>query len=148
MEEKNNKINKKDFAKKSKGFLKEFKEFAVKGNVLDMAVGVIIGGAFGKIVTSLVNDIIMPVISLLIGKVNFENLKFTKKLGEMGVLEIPYGSFIQNLVNFIIIAFSIFLIVKGLNSFNKKEEVKEEEPKKSNEEVLLTEIRDLLKDKN
>lgn len=148
MEEKNNKISKKDLAKKGKGFLKEFKEFAVKGNVLDMAVGVIIGGAFGKIVTSLVNDIIMPVISLLIGKVNFENLKFTKQLGEMGVLEIPYGSFIQNLVNFVIIAFSIFLIVKGLNSLNKKEEEVKEEPKKSNEEVLLTEIRDLLKDKN
>ena len=133
---------------KGKGFLNEFKEFAMKGNVVDLAVGVIIGGAFGKIVTSLVEDIIMPVISLLIGKVNFENLKFQKTLGEIGVLEIPYGRFIQNLVNFIIIAFSIFLIVKLLNRLKKKEEVKEEVkvPEPTKEEMLLTEIRDILKE--
>lgn len=140
--------DKEKIKKETKGFLKEFKDFAVKGNVLDMAVGVIIGGAFGKIVTSLVNDILMPVLSLIIGKVNFENLKFTKDLGAMGKLEIPYGSFIQNLVNFIIIAFSIFLIVKGINKLNNKEEEKEEvKPEKSNEEVLLTEIRDILSKK-
>ena len=138
----------KDIKEKGKGLLNEFKEFAMKGNVLDLAVGVIIGGAFGKIVTSLVEDIIMPVISLIIGKVNFENLKFQKQLGEIGVLEIPYGRFIQNFVNFIIISFSIFLIVKLLNSVKKKEEVKEEvkEVKPTKEEVLLTEIRDILKE--
>lgn len=136
----------KDVKEKSKSFIQEFKEFAMKGNVIDLAVGVIIGGAFGQIVTSLVNDIIMPVISLIIGKVNFENLKFTKQIGEIGTLEIPYGNFIQNLVNFLIISLCIFFMVKGLNALKHEEEVVEEvEEKKSNEEVLLTEIRDLLK---
>lgn len=131
---------------KGKGFIQEFKEFAMKGNVLDMAVGVIIGSAFGKIVSSLVNDIIMPVFSLIIGKVNFENLKFTKQIGEIGTLEIPYGNFIQNLVNFLIISLCIFLIVKLIGSLKHKEEVKEvKEDVPTKEQALLTEIRDLLK---
>ena len=129
--------------------LKDFKEFAFKGNVLDMAIGVIIGGAFGKIVTSLVNDMIMPIISILTGGINFTDLKFiiTPKHGDMAENAIAYGSFIQNVVNFLIIAFCIFLFVRLIEKFKKKEEVKIEAPKKADDVVLLEEIRDLLKAK-
>lgn len=127
--------------------LKEFKEFAMKGNVLDLAVGVIIGGAFGKIVSSLVNDIIMPIVGLLLGGVNFSNLMLS--LGRKGAV-LKYGAFIQSVVDFLIIAATIFLFIKAINSFKKKEEVvaKIEEPAPTKEELLLTEIRDLLKERN
>lgn len=129
--------------------LKDFKEFAFKGNVLDMAIGVIIGTAFGKIVTSLVNDMIMPIISILTGGINFTNLKFiiTPKHGDVAENAIAYGSFIQNVVDFLIIAFCIFLFVRLIEKFKKKEEVKIEAPKKADDIVLLEEIRDLLKAK-
>ena len=122
-------------------FLAEFKKFAFKGNVLDMAVGVIIGGAFGKIVTSLVADIITPAIGLLLGGVDFKTLAW-----QVGEASITYGNFIQNVIDFIIIAFSIFLFIKLIGSFSRKkvEEVKEE-PKKADDILLLEEIRDLLK---
>ena len=121
--------------------IKEFKEFAFKGNVLDMAVGVIIGTAFGKIVTSLVNDIIMPLCSLLLNNIKFTDLKIMLK-GDSAVM---IGNFIQSFVDFVIIALSIFMFVKMINSFKKKEEAKPEEPKGPTSEELLTEIRDLLK---
>ena len=129
--------------------LKDFKEFAFKGNVLDMARGVIIGAAFGKIVTSLVNDLIMPIISILTGGINFTDLKFviTPAHGDMAENAIAYGSFIQNVVDFLIIAFCIFLFVRLIEKFKKKEEVKVEAPKKADDVVLLEEIRDLLKAK-
>ena len=129
--------------------LKDFKEFAFKGNVLDMAIGVIIGAAFGKIVTSLVNDLIMPIISILTGGINFTDLKFviTPAHGDVAENAIAYGSFIQNVVNFLIIAFCIFLFVRLIEKFKKKEEVKVEAPKKADDVVLLEEIRDLLKAK-
>ena len=129
--------------------LKDFKEFAFKGNVLDMAIGVIIGTAFGNIVTSLVKDMIMPIISILTGGINFTDLKFiiTPKHGDVAENAIAYGSFIQNVVDFLIIAFCIFLFVKLIEKFKKKEEVKIEAPKKADDIVLLEEIRDLLKAK-
>ena len=133
--------------------LKDFKEFAFKGNVLDMAIGVIIGGAFGKIVTSLVNDLIMPIISILTGGLNFTDLKYviTPAHGDVAENAIAYGSFIQNVVNFFIIAFCIFMFVKLIEKFKKKEDAKvEEAPAKADDVVLvlLEEIRDLLKAKN
>ena len=121
--------------------LKEFKEFALRGNVLDMAVGVIIGGAFGKIVTSLVNDVIMPIIGIFL-KQSFSSI--TIKL--LGTNEIHIGNFIQNVVDFVIIALSIFMFVKLINKFKKKEEPKPEPPKGPSTEELLAEIRDLLKE--
>ena len=129
--------------------LKDFKEFAFKGNVLDMAIGVIIGGAFGKIVTSLVSDLIMPIISILTGGINFKDLKLviTPAHGDVAENAIMYGSFIQNVVDFLIIAFCIFLFVRLIEKFKKKEEVKAEAPKKADDVVLLEEIRDLLKAK-
>ena len=129
--------------------LKEFKEFISKGNVVDLAVGVIIGGAFGKIVTSLVNDIIMPLIGVIIGGINFTNLSI--KIGES---VIAYGSFIQNIIDFLIIAACIFAFVKfvnkltNLNKVEVKEEPKKEEPKVAEDIKLLIEIRDLLKKQN
>lgn len=134
-------------------FLTDFKEFAMKGNIIDMAVGVIIGGAFGKIVTSLVNDMIMPVISLLTGGDGYKNLKYViTKASEDGSVQevaINYGIFIQNIIDFIIIALSIFVALRVIMKLKKK---KEEEaapapaaPAPSAEETLLTEIRDLLK---
>ena len=131
--------------------LKDFKEFAFKGNVLDMAIGVIIGGAFGKIVTSLVNDLIMPIISILTGGLNFTDLKYiiTPAHGDIAENAIAYGSFIQNVVDFLIIAFCIFIFVRLIEKFKKKEETKvEEAPAKADDVVLLEEIRDLLKAKN
>lgn len=131
--------------------LKDFKEFAFKGNVLDMAIGVIIGGAFGKIVTSLVNDLFMPIISLLTGGISFTDLKYviTPASGDVAENAIAYGSFIQNVVDFLIIAICIFLFVKLIEKFKKKEkEVKKEEvPVKADDIILLEEIRDLLKNK-
>lgn len=130
--------------------LQEFKEFAVKGNALDLAVGVIIGGAFGKIVTSVVNDLIMPLLSIFIGGVNFVDLKYviTPATGDLAEVAFGYGAFIQSIIDFLIIAFAIFLFIKFINSLKKEEAELEEDPappEPSNEEVLLTEIRDLLK---
>lgn len=120
---------------------KEFKAFALKGNVLDLAIGVIIGAAFGKIVTSLVNDLIMPVVGLLVGGVDLNGLHY--KYGE-AVLN--YGTFLQTVIDFIIVSLSIFLFVKVISKFKRKEESKPPVPSApSNEEILLTEIRDLLK---
>lgn len=133
-------------------FIQDFKAFALKGNVVDMAVGVIIGGAFGKIVTSIVNNIIMPPIGVLTGGVDFTDLKFIIKEaeGEAEAVTLNYGQFIQDVVDFLIIAFCIFLMVKGIAALSrKKEEEKAAEPapapEPSAEEKLLTEIRDLLK---
>lgn len=131
--------------------LKEFKEFALKGNVIDLAVGVIIGGAFGKIVSSLVNDILMPVIGVVLGGVSFTDLKYviTPASGDIAEVAILYGSFIQAIVDFLIIAFSIFLFIKLLASRKKKEaEVPPAPPAPAPEVVLLEEIRDLLKTKH
>ena len=138
-----------------KKFLNEFKAFAMRGNVVDMAVGVIIGGAFGKIVTSLVNDIIMPPIGFLLGGVNFKDLsiKLGEKLAEDGktmeAVTLNYGNFIQQTVDFLIIAFCVFLLVKAVMKFTKKneEEPAPAKPEPTAEEKLLTEIRDLLKNK-
>jgi len=127
--------------------LKEFKEFAMRGNVVDMAVGIIIGAAFGKIVSSLVADVIMPPIGMVMGGVDFSDLAFALGEGE-GAAMINYGVFINTVVDFVIIAFAIFMVIKGLNSMKKKEEEKPAAPPKpSAEEVLLTEIRDLLANK-
>jgi len=131
--------------------LKEFKEFAVKGNAVDMAVGIIIGAAFGKIISSMVADVIMPPIGLLVGGVDFTKLAVTLKEAEdkIPAVTLNYGNFIQTTVDFAIIAFAIFMVVKLLNKL-KKEEVAAPapEPSPSKEELLLTEIRDLLKEKN
>ncbi|NLA05187.1 MAG: large-conductance mechanosensitive channel protein MscL [Firmicutes bacterium] len=131
--------------------LQEFKEFAMKGNVMDLAVAVIIGGAFGKIVTSLVDDLLMPVLGLLLGRINLSGFKYViaPAGGDMAESALMYGSFVQSLIDFLIISFSIFLLVKLLSSFKKKKEVEEPPPAEepSREEVLLTEIRDLLKDR-
>lgn len=124
--------------------LKEFKSFALKGNVLDLAIGVIIGAAFGKIVSSLVSDIIMPVIGLLLGGVDLSGLKTT-----IGDATLTYGVFLQTVVDFLIVSFSIFMFIRTLNRFKRKEEAKPEEPALlTKEEELLTEIRDLLKQQN
>jgi len=122
---------------------KEFKTFAVKGNVIDLAIGVIIGGAFGKIVSSLVNDIIMPIVGVLLGGVNLTNLKLT-----YGKATVLYGQFIQTILDFFIVAFSIFMVIKLLSKLKKKkaEEIAEEKaPSIDAKEELLMEIRDLLK---
>lgn len=127
--------------------VKEFKAFAMRGNVIDMAVGIVIGGAFGKIVSSFVADVIMPPIGMLLGRVNFSTLAVTLKeaSGEVAAVTLNYGKFIQTLVDFIIIAFAIFLVVKGMNSMKRKEEAAPAAPPApSKEEVLLTEIRDIL----
>ena len=130
-----------------KKIINEFKEFISKGNVLDLAVGVIIGGAFQKIVTSLVNDVFMPILGIVIGGLDFTNLSIKFKDAT-----INYGLFIQNIIDFLIMAFCIFIIIKLFNNIRKKLEKKEEKkeevkPVKSNEEILLEEIRDLLKEK-
>ena len=137
-------------------FFNEFKEFAVKGNAVDMAVGVIIGGAFGKIVTSIVNDIIMPPIGWLIGGVKFTDLKCDLPSMDLGVeklepVTINYGQFLQTIFDFVIIAFCVFLLVKGINKLARKKAKEEAKPAAppapAAEEKLLTEIRDLLKEK-
>ncbi|MEG2054528.1 MAG: large-conductance mechanosensitive channel protein MscL, partial [Oscillospiraceae bacterium] len=127
------------------------KAFAIKGNVIDMAVGVVIGAAFGKITSSLVNDIIMPAISLITGKVNFADLAWTFQSLQEGAapIVVKYGMFIQNVFDFFIIAFSIFIFVKFMGKLRKKESTKPPEPvPPTKEEILLTEIRDLLKEQN
>jgi len=129
------------------GMIKEFKEFAVKGNVVDMAVGIIIGAAFGKIVSSFVGDVIMPPIGVLLGGVDFSSLAYTVKAasGAAPAVIISYGKFIQTIIDFIIIAFAIFIAVKAINSLKRTEEAAAPEPSK--QEVLLKEIRDLLKER-
>ena len=135
------------------GFLKEFKDFALRGNVIDLAVGVVIGGAFGKIVTSLVSDIIMPQIGYLTGGVDFAELRYVLREAnvaqEIEEVAITYGNFVNVVIQFLIIAFCIFLAIKALNSLKKKEEVKEDTavPVPTKEETLLAEIRDILKNK-
>jgi large conductance mechanosensitive channel len=138
------------------GMLQEFKEFAIRGNVIDLAVGVIIGGAFGKIVSSFVNDIVMPPFGLMLGDVNFKELAYVLKeetLTETGevataAVAINYGMFVQNMLDFIIIAFVIFMAIKAINSLKKKEaEAPAAAPEPVKSEVLLEEIRDLLKNK-
>lgn len=150
---------------KAMKFLSEFKEFAMRGNVVDMAVGVIIGGAFGKIVSSLVSDVFMPLISLAVGGVDFTNwfvqlgkrdeqiFDTLKEAQDAGVAVLSYGNFLQTVFDFIIVALCIFLFIKGLNALNRKKKKEEEAaepasaPEPTKEEVLLTEIRDLLKNK-
>ncbi len=131
--------------------MQEFKTFATRGNVFDLAVGIIIGGAFGKIVTSFVNDLFMPVISLILGKLNLARLKLVlaPAVGDKPELALSYGNFIQTTIDFILIAFVVFMMIKALNKFKKKEEEKVvEAPAPAAEVVLLAEIRDLLKGKN
>ena len=145
---------------KDTGFIAEFKQFIARGNVMDMAVGVIIGGAFGKISTSLVNDVIMPAVSMLTGGVDFSNWKIVLKAAVAnadGVIDpatevaIRYGSFLATIIDFLIIAFAVFCLVKFLNSLHRKKEeapaAPPAPPEPSAEEKLLTEIRDLLKNK-
>ncbi len=130
--------------------MKEFKDFAVKGNAVDMAVGIVIGAAFGKIVSSLVSGVIMPPIGVLLGGVDFSELAYVLKaaVGEAPAVVIKYGAFIQTVIDFTIIAFAIFMLIRGLNSLKKKEEeAPKAPPAPSAEETLLTEIRDLLKAK-
>lgn len=143
------------------GFVKEFKEFAVKGNVMDLAVGVIIGGAFGKIIDSIVNDLVMPVVAAIIGKPDFSNMYIVLRGAVAdgtalvdarkvdGAAIFAYGSFITVAINFFLLALVIFMMVKGINSLKRKEEalVAAAPPAPGKEEVLLTEIRDLLKNK-
>ena len=126
-----------------KNIKEEFKKFIARGNVIDLAVGVIMGGAFSKIVSSLVDDVIMPFIGIISGGIDFTNLSLT-----IGDANIKYGAFIQNTIDFLIIAFCIFLMVKFINKITRKKEEKPTPPKKSDEVKLLEEIRDLLKDKN
>ena len=128
--------------------MNEFRDFAMRGNVVDMAIGIVIGGAFGKIVTSFVNDGLMPPIGMALGGVDFTELTMTLKeaSGDVAAVTMNYGSFIQTVVDFVIIAFAIFMVVKAMNNMKKKEEEKPSAPPKpSAEESLLTEIRDLLK---
>lgn len=129
------------------GVIKEFREFAVKGNVIDMAVGIIIGAAFGKIVSSFVGDVVMPPIGVLLGGVNFTDLAFTVKeaTAQAPAVVIGYGKFAQTVIDFTIIALAIFIAVKVINTLKKKEEEAPKAP--SAEQVLLTEIRDLLKER-
>ena len=129
----------------------EFKAFAMKGNVVDMAVGIIIGAAFGKIIASMVSDIIMPPLGLLIGGVNFTDLKFVMKaaVGENPAVTLNYGNFLQVIFDFLIVAFVVFMMIKAMNAAKRKEEAKPSAPPPppapTKEEILLTEIRDLLK---
>lgn len=135
---------------KTKGLIAEFKEFISRGNVIDLAVGVIIGSAFTAIVNSLVEDIIMPIVGLITGGINFTYLKFVFRPASEGVEEsaIYYGNFIQNVVNFLIVALVVFLVVKTVNNFYNKQEEEAEAPEEPSEDILLLrEIRDSLKDK-
>jgi large conductance mechanosensitive channel len=129
--------------------LQEFKEFAIKGNAIDMAVGIIIGAAFGKVISALVADVFMPPIGVLVGGVNFSDLALTLKeaAGNTPAVTLNYGNFIQTLVDFTIIAFAIFMAVKFINRLKKKEAAPVATPEPSREERLLTEIRDLLKER-
>ena len=141
------------------GILKEFKQFAVRGNVLDLAVAVIIGAAFGKIITSFVNDVLMPPLGLLLGNRDFSNMRIILKQAQLAVVDgeqvvvpaveevaVRYGLFINNILDFVIVAFAIFMVIKAFNSMKRKEEAKPAPaPAPTREEVLLAEIRDLLK---
>jgi len=130
------------------GMVSEFRDFAMRGNVVDMAVGIVIGGAFGKIVSSFVADVLMPPIGLLLGNVDFSDLAITLRAasGDTAAVLLKYGTFINTVIDFVIIAFAIFLVVKGMNSLKKKEEAAPPAPPApSKEEVLLTEIRDALR---
>lgn len=132
------------------GLINEFKTFAIKGNVVDMAIGIIIGSAFGKIVSSFVGDILMPPLGLLLGGMDFKDLKIVLKeaIDEKAAVTLYYGNFIQITIDFLIIAFAVFLFIKAINSLKKKEkEVQPVLPEPTKEELLLTEIRDLLKSK-
>ncbi len=132
------------------GFVKEFKEFAMKGSVVDLAVGVIIGGAFGKIVTSFVNDVLMPPLGVLLGGVDFKDYKaiLVEAVGDKAAVTLNYGMFIQNVIDFMIIAMAIFIMIKALNSAKKKEvAAPAPPPAPTAQESLLAEIRDLLKEK-
>lgn len=147
---------------KKKGIIFEFKEFIARGNVIDMAVGIIMGGAFTPIVNSLVNDIVMPGIGLVVGKMNFSDLKIVLQqavaadeaagIEEVAEVAVAYGNFIQVILNFIIVAFCVFMLIKGINKLKRKEEPAPEpepqEPELTAEELLLAEIRDLLREKN
>lgn len=132
-------------------FISEFKDFAMRGNVVDMAVGIVIGGAFGKIVSSFVGDVLMPPIGLLLGSVDFSDLAITLQdaTADKAAVLLKYGAFINTVIDFTIVAFAIFLVVKGMNSLKKKEEAAPAAPpappEPSKEEVLLTEIRDALR---
>jgi large conductance mechanosensitive channel len=130
-----------------KKLLDDFKKFAMKGNVIDLAVGIIIGGAFGKIVTSLVNDIIMPLFGFLTGRMDITNWKYVvvAKTATTPESAIRYGMFVQSIIDFLIIAFSIFIVIRVMTKFKKKEEEKPKAQVLTNQEILLTEIRDLLK---
>lgn len=131
-----------------KKFLQEFKEFAMRGNVMDMAVGVVVGGAFGKIVTSLVNDLVMPLLGLLIGKINFASLAVTFPPAREGAdpVVLAYGSFLQTVFEFVVIALCVFCAVRLVNKFSRKKEAPAPEPPKGpTSEELLAEIRDLVK---
>ncbi|MSQ98964.1 MAG: large-conductance mechanosensitive channel protein MscL [Xanthomonadales bacterium] len=129
--------------------IKEFREFAMRGNVIDVAVGVVIGAAFGKIVSSFVNDVLMPPLGAALGGMNFTGLTLTLKAasGDVAAVTLNYGTFIQTLLDFLIIAFAIFMVIKAMNSVKKKQETPAAPPQPSAEEVLLTEIRDLLKNR-
>ncbi len=138
------------------GFFKEFKEFASRGNVMDMAIGIILGGAFGKIVTSFVDDIIMPPIGMLLNGVDFKDLKVVlqpETINDLGVVTIPaitinYGMFVQTIIDFLIIALAIFLVVRSMNKLKRQKETDPEPPaSKSDDILLLEEIRDILKNK-
>ena len=133
------KIDRKKEMEKAKGFINEFKTFIKRGNVVDLAVGFIMGSAFGKIVTSMVEDILMPLIGIIIGGIDFQNLTF-----KIGNAVVKYGSFLQNIINFLIVSFCIFIFVKIINKIKEEEKV-EKKVEPSSEEKLLTEIRDLLK---
>lgn len=142
-----------EFEEYAVGMLKEFKEFAVKGNVMDMAVGIIVGAAFGKIVSSFVGDVVMPPIGVMLGGVNFTDLAYVlqEAVGETKAVAINYGKFLQTIIDFVIVAGAVFVAVKTINSMKKVEEAPAEpeaEPEPSKEEVLLGEIRDLLKTRN
>ena len=129
------------------GMMEEFKTFAMRGNVVDMAVGIVIGGAFGKIVSSFVADVIMPPIGLIIGGVDFSKLAITiqEAVGETAAVTVNYGVFIQTVLDFLIVAFAIFMVIKGMNSLKKQEEeAPAQPPEPSKEKTLLTEIRDIL----
>lgn len=134
------KIDRKKELEKAKGFINEFKIFIKRGNVVDLAVGFIMGTAFGKIVTSMVEDILMPLIGIIIGGIDFQNLTF-----EIGNAVVKYGNFLQNVINFLIVAFCIFIFVKIINKFKEEEKNVEVKKEVNNTEKLLTEIRDLLK---
>ncbi len=132
------------------GLMKEFREFAMRGSVVDMAVGIVVGVAFGRIVSSFVADVLMPPIGILLGNVNFSDLAVTLKeaAGGAAAVTLNYGKFIQTIVDFVIIAFAIFMVIKGMNAMKKKEEeAPAKPPAPSREEMLLTEIRDVLKQK-